>query len=489
MRSCGAHATLRCSMSAEGCDSGRLRVVCAEPARKSAMALALDDYPDRYALANELHARPFPELTAPCRALHLAIKPEGDAAGRDRERDRAHLAALLDRYGAPHPPPGANHYSGTLGRGFLKWEMHTEFVTYTLFLDGVAKPPFSGEMSALLPEDWLAATPGRVVTSALVRIERTGQDAVERAIVEDFPQWFVLESLAVAQVVDGEAVIAGDFRIDEHGHGRFVVLAAPEIGQRRLGRIVQRVLEIETYKAMALLTLPVARQVAGTVARLDRELAEVVASMAAETGQEPETLDRLLKIAAEIEHLASTSAFRFGAVGAYAAIVSQRIQVLREERIGGRQLFAEFMMRRFEPAMRTCRSAEERLAELSSRAERAADLLRTRVDVANQAQNVEVFGAMNRRAAMQLRLQETVEGLSVVAISYYARQPRRPRLRAARRAGACLRIGAARDADGAGDRRGLVPGPAHPPAAGPRVGVTAAARKRRAAKGLAAPHS
>ena len=123
--------------------------------------LALDDYPDRYALANELHARPFPELTAPCRALHLAIKHEGDAAERDRERDRAHLAALLDRYGAPHPPPGANHYSGALGRGFLKWEMHTEFVTYTLFLDGVAEPPFSGEMSTLFPEDWLAATPGQ----------------------------------------------------------------------------------------------------------------------------------------------------------------------------------------------------------------------------------------------------------------------------------------------------------------------------------------
>ena len=81
--------------------------------------LALDDYPGRYALTNELHARPFPELTAPCRALHLAIKPEGDAAARDRERDRAHLAALLDRYGVPHTPPGANHYSGPLGRGFL----------------------------------------------------------------------------------------------------------------------------------------------------------------------------------------------------------------------------------------------------------------------------------------------------------------------------------------------------------------------------------
>jgi len=384
------------------------------------MALALDDYPGRYALANELHARPFPELTAPCRALHLAIKQEGDAAGRDRERDRAHLATLLDRYGAPHPPPGANHYSGPLGRGFLKWEMHTEFVTYTLFLDGVAKPPFTGEMSGLLPSDWLAGSPGKVVTSCLVRIDRADAAAAERIIGDDFPDWFVLESLAVARVVDAEAVLAGDFRIDEHGHGRFAVLADPEIGRRRLGRIVQRLLEVETYKAMALLTLPVARQVAATVARLDRELAEVVASMAAETGQEPDTLDRLLKIAAEIEHLASASAFRFGAAGAYEAIVNQRIQVLREERIGGRQLFAEFMMRRFDPAMRTCRSAEERLAELSGRAERAADLLRTRVDVANQAQNVEVLRAMNRRAAMQLRLQETVEGLSVVAISYYA---------------------------------------------------------------------
>ena len=247
--------------------------------------LALDDYPDRYALTNELHARPFPELTAPCRALHLAIKPEGDAAGRDRERDRAHLAALLDRYGAPHPPPGANHYSGharprlpEVGDAHRVRHLH-------------AVPRRRGD-AAVLGRD-VGAVPRRLAggdararssppaSSASSAPSATRSSAL---IAEDFPQWFVLESLAVAQVVDAEAVIAGDFRIDEHGHGRFVVLAVPGIGQRRLGRIVQRVLEIETYRAMALLTLPVARQVAATVARLDRELAEVVASMAAETG-------------------------------------------------------------------------------------------------------------------------------------------------------------------------------------------------------------
>jgi uncharacterized membrane-anchored protein len=382
--------------------------------------LALEDYPDRYKLVNELHARPFPELSAPCRAVYLAIKEPQNAAERDRSRDFAHLIALLDRHGAPHPAPGADHYSGTIGRGFLKWEMHTEFVTYTIFAEGVSERPFSGEFFRLFPADWLAEAPGKVVTSAIVRIESVALDDLERRVDDDFLKWFIPESLAVSRVVDGEAVIAADFRIDENGHSRMAVLAKPGIGRRRLGRIVQRLLEIETYKCMAMLTLPQARRVAGAVARLDRELSDIVAGMSGEGGGEAETLDQLLKMSAEIEYLSASSAFRFGAAGAYEAIVNQRIQVLREERIGGRQLFAEFMTRRFDPAMRTCRSAQERLSALSARAERAANLLRTRVDVANQAASQETLRAMDRRAALQLRLQETVEGLSVVAISYYA---------------------------------------------------------------------
>ncbi len=382
--------------------------------------LAIADHPNRYKLANELHARPFPEIQAPCRAVHLAIKDAENAAGRDKGRDVAHLINLLDRYGAPHPAPGANHYSGQIGRGLLKWEMHTEFVTYTIFADQVSDQPFSGQLFNLFPQDWLASAPGTVVTSCIVRVESAASDAATAMVETELYKWFVPESLAVAQVLDGDAVIAADFRIDENGHCRMAVLAKPEIGQRRLGRIIQRLLEIETYKSMSMLTLPQARMVATAVSRLDRQLSDIVAQMAAQGGHEGETLDQLLKMAAEIEYLASTAAFRFGAAEAYEAIVNQRIQVLREERVGGRQLFAEFMMRRYDPAMRTCRSSKARLTELSAAAERAANLLRTRVDVANQAQNTEVLRQMDKRAALQLRLQETVEGLSVVAISYYA---------------------------------------------------------------------
>lgn len=380
----------------------------------------LEDYPDRYALSNELHARPFPELMAPCRAAYIAIKQEKNAAERDRALDLEHLIKLLDRYGAPHPAPNANHHSARLGRGLLKWEQHTEFVSYTIFADGTSDTPFDGQVHAMFPEEWLREAPGKVLTSCLVRVESVADDdEASRRIEQAFPKWLVPESMAVSRVIDGAAIIGGDFRIDEHGHVRFAVLVKQGTGQRRLGRIVQRLLEIETYKSMAMLALPQARMVAGRVAGLDRELAEIVGHMAANGEDDKHTLDQLLRISAEVELLSSSTAFRFGAAGAYDAIVNQRITVLREERINSRQTFAEFMMRRYDPAMRTCRSAQARLTELSQRAERASNLLRTRVDVGTAMQNVEVLRRMDDRAALQLRLQETVEGLSVVAISYY----------------------------------------------------------------------
>jgi uncharacterized membrane-anchored protein len=171
---------------------------------------AIADHPLRYALANELHARPFPTLTAPCRAAYLALKPAQQAASRDKDADRDHLVALLDRFGAPHPQPDATHYSGPVGRYVLKWESHTEFVTYTIFGEGLAERPFEGSTFGFLPEDWLEAAPGQRITSALIRIEVAATDEGIDAKVAD---WFVPESLAMSRVVDDAAVVSGLIRV------------------------------------------------------------------------------------------------------------------------------------------------------------------------------------------------------------------------------------------------------------------------------------
>ena len=377
----------------------------------------LRDHPERYALANELHARPFPAVAAPARAAYLALKPVAGADGRDKAADRAHLIALLDRFGAAHPQPDATHYWGRLGRFSLKWESHTEFVTYTLFDAGVADRPFDAATFAAFPEDWLAAAPGARITSALIRVER---EADPEAIAARLGAWFVPESLAVARVLDGELTVASDFRIDEAGHVRIAVFAGPEAGERRTGRVVQRLCEIETYKTMSMLGFARARDLRPTMSRLEARLSALVTGMTGAGSDAEATLRDLLAISSELERMIGETSFRFGATGAYRELVNQRVAVLREERFGGRQTLAEFMMRRFDPAMRTVVSTQSLIESMSARATRAAELLRTQVDVERSAQNQKVRESMDRRADLQLRLQHTVEGLSVVAISYYA---------------------------------------------------------------------
>lgn len=378
---------------------------------------SITDHPLRYELANELHARPFPTMAAPCTAVFVAIKQPEEAVGRDRKKDAEHLIELLDRHGAPHPKPGATHYSGKLGRHILKWEQHTEFVTYTAFVDGLSERPFDPAEFEVFPEEWLSRAPGQRMTSVILRIEERRET---RDIDAALSSWFVPESLAVSEVLDGAAVAAGDFRIDTAGHLRFALFVAPETGKRRIGRIVQRLCEIETYKSMSMLGFSRARQLSDKIGNLEAQVTQVMLGMNETENGAESTLTRLLSISAELETTATQSSFRFGATGAYEALVNQRIDALREVRLSGRQTFREFMMRRYEPAMRTVKSTERRLSALADRAIRTGDLLRTKVDVARSAQNQRLLESMDRRAALQLRLQHTVEGLSVVAISYYA---------------------------------------------------------------------
>ncbi len=377
----------------------------------------IEDHPLRYSLVNELHARPFPSMKAPGRAAYLAIKPAQNAAERDRDAERAHLIDLLDRFGASHPQPGATHYFGQIGKYMLKWESHTEFVTYTIIGDGVAERPFDAATFEVFPQDWLNAAPGTRITSALIRVEPLIDDRQIEPKIED---WFVPESLAISRVLEDELVIASDFRIDPKGHMRFAIFARPETGERRIGRVMQRLCEIETYKSMSMLGLARVRDMGPTMNQLEDRLTKLVQGMADEAIQPAETLHQLLEVSAQLEGLIARSSFRFGATTAYELIVNQRIEVLREERFEGRQTFAEFMLRRYDPAMRTVKSSEVRLKAMSDRAIRAGDLLRTRVDVERSAQNQALLTSMDRRSDLQLRLQKTVEGLSVVAISYYA---------------------------------------------------------------------
>ncbi|WBU61543.1 DUF3422 family protein [Paracoccus albus] len=374
------------------------------------------DHPMRSTLVNELHARPSPRVKAPCHAVYMAFKEPGDAAARDRERDISHIRELVDRHGAPKPSIGDSHYSAALGRHRLIWESHTEFVSYTAIAEGVAEQPFDPSCADIFASDWQAEAPGKRVTAAMIRVEPLPDDL--SSVNDNLRKWFSKDSLAACWVLENSALVASDFRIDPNGWMRFAVFVRDSVGAGRTGRIIQRLCEIETYRAMSMLGLGRARKLSERLNALEPELSGMVDEM--ENGPAETTLHQLLSVASRLESLATQSAFRFGATRAYEAIVNDRIRALREERFQDHQLFSEFMIRRYDPAMRTVKSTEERLAQMLERTGRASELLRTRVEVDRSTQNQHVLQSMDRRAELQLRLQHTVEGLSVVAISYYA---------------------------------------------------------------------
>lgn len=384
---------------------------------------AIGDNAKRYELVNELHARPFQPCEGPVQVTHYAFQhANGDGDGN---LAREHVAELCRRFGATPPPADASHHSADLGNLRVKWELHTEFSSYTFFKRGAFDRPFAEGPGTQLPRDWLETISGTLVVALNIAYEEGDAPARSQGEIE---RLFYPEGLVVSHIARGAGQIWTDFRLHEDGHARILVRNS-NMSAHQAGRLIQRLIEIGTYYLFALVALPVAREVSGRLKTIDGSLAHLTLGMGqlANEGDkdlgvehEADLLRRLTKLSTDIEALSTMTAFRFGAADAYYALVKARVRELREDRVEGYQTIDEFLERRLAPAMRTCESVSARIADLSRRATRTANLMRTRVDVTIQAQNKDLLASMDRRARLQLRLQQTVEGLSVAAISYYA---------------------------------------------------------------------
>lgn len=376
------------------------------------MALLPPDHPDRIVLADEVHARPPEPLETPARATYVAVLIEP----HERASELAHLGRLCAGHGMAGPASGATHFSATLGALRFKWERHGEFSGYTFFTRGRSPQPFAEPPTASLPPGWLAAIPGATVVAAHAELVPAGAEPPDPASLAPY---FDGNIVVGAEIGDGAGLAFTDFRIHADGCARFVVLNRG-FTPRQAGRMLQRLFEIEAYRMMALLALPLARRQSPRIVAIEKSLAELTDDIARDHGGHDEALlHQLTRLAAEVESGLAASQFRFGACRAYFELVTRRIAELREVRLSGVQTIEEFMARRLTPAVNTCATVSQRLHDLSERVAQASALLSTRVEIARERQNQSLLGSMDRRAKLQLRLQQTVEGLSVAAIVYY----------------------------------------------------------------------
>lgn len=389
------------------------------PLAPTVLGLPPDD-PLRETLHNEVHTRPSTRIRLPALVVLVAVMHEGVS----REDEWTHLRRLPGQQDLSLQALQGHFLRLRLPGATLKWERHTEFTRYVLVQPLPSEAALGGcdpELLAhlALPPGWLAELPGRTLAAVKLAMVHGDLTAPHQALAQ--ARTWLGEHTVVASVMGNQAhsLVATDFMLRPTGFERMLVVAPPDTSETRAGRIAQRLLELEIYRLMALRGLPVAKALGPFLARSEAQLADIMARLEAKAESDQALLDTLVSLAAAVERATTDHAYRFAATRAYDTLVGQRIAELRERPIAGTQTIGEFMQRRLSPAMATVAATEQRLASLSERISRASALLRTRVDIATEVQNQQLLERLTQGQALQLRLQSTVEGLSIAAISYY----------------------------------------------------------------------
>jgi uncharacterized membrane-anchored protein len=366
----------------------------------------------RGSVLREVHARPFAAIEAPRRLIHFAFMTSAELA----DRDRAAFAAFCETRGQRGPDLQSKYHKLELADCSLRWEQHTEFTTYSWGFSSKDKHPFDTPPTKYTQIMDVLPQPGPHLVSVDLHY-------INGKSLTDWRSLFDASSLAACHTATGSAIAATDFKVTTDGFVRMVVLG-DKLAATTAGALIMQLLELETYRSLSLLGLPKAQALQPNIRIYEGQLSDITIEMMATTGLSANRLllKRLMELAGKLEAEASQSQFRFGATAAYYEIVHARLSDLKEQPLPGLQTITSFMERRMAPAMRTCTSTEERLDKLSNKLSRTASLLRTRVDIELEQQNADLLKTLNERTGLQLRLQKTVEGLSVAAISYYVVQ-------------------------------------------------------------------
>jgi uncharacterized membrane-anchored protein len=384
------------------------------------------DDAQRAQLYAELHARPVAQITPPALIVSIAVLN----AGVSREDELAHLQQLGGQAKLALADLESNFLRLQFAQHTLKWERHSEFTRYSLAYPlptetGINHEPAHLRRALRLNTAWLAGIPGTTIAAIeLWMLNAAWHD--HPALVDAAKPWVQDASGPDAPVLaalvgrEGQSIAVCNFQLHADGYERMVVLSPEHSSVMRTGRVVQRVLEVENYRIMALRGLPAAKLLGPQLAHWETQLAGLNADLVNQSLPQEPLLADLIALAADVEKAITAHAYRFSATQAYDDIVQQRLGEMREKVVTGTQTLGGFLHRRLNPAMATVNATQRRLSELSERIARTSALLRTRVDIATEKQNQQLLEKLNRGQQLQLRLQATVEGLSIAAISYYA---------------------------------------------------------------------
>lgn len=353
-------------------------------------------HPDREAIIAEPHARPALGVTPTDTILYVGFTC-----------DNAVLFKFFEKFGDSASLREKRHDVFEHKSALLKIEQHTEFVSLTILLrQDQAESEILTILNDVLPKEGITL----VVQTRIVMCKSI--------------------ALLVKRMSGGQRMFGGTMRgklevrssLLPDEKGTIVYLVHSSAGSSdEIGRRIQRLIEMETYRTMALLGLTLARRAGTEISQAEIRLKNMVLEMnAVQENDENRLFDLLSTLSQDCNTLQTDTRFRFSASKAYYAITQQRLSSLEEEKFGDLQTITGFVLSRLDPSMATIDSAAARLSTLIGDLGRALSLLRTRIDLDMAKDNQLLLKSMDERHHQQVLIAQTVEGLSAVAITYYS---------------------------------------------------------------------
>ena len=366
----------------------------------------------RHEISNEIHRRPYYEQFDPMRISLISLHT------KSYENNYNHLSDLCEYLAIPAPATKNLTYSYTHQDKFrLRWESHREFCTFQ-FIKNVNLDEnylFTDSNINFIPHLWINNLSSII---NCVNLEVINKKNIKSESNEYIFSAFNNNYVAGSNLCNNKGSVFSDFKIDTNGYHRILLINGDKNGEmsgHQLGRSIQRILDIESYRSMSMISFIKSKDINLNLDNISKNLIKIN-----ELDNPNDKFFKLKNISDEINILNIRNKFRFQASKGYYPIIDDRFKELNFSKIEGIQPYEIYLNSRINPTKRITLATENRLNETLDIVNRSSILIKTEIELDIKKNSIALLDNMSKKKDIQIKLQKTVEGLSTIILTYYS---------------------------------------------------------------------
>ncbi|MFO0779141.1 MAG: DUF3422 family protein [Nitrospira sp.] len=382
------------------------------------------------AFLRKLHERPHQPISewlrAPAHVQYEAFRMSDPPT--ERPASRAEFQSLLERFNIPEERIELRDNFGygvkeaeNGDRLILIWQAHTEYYNYQFWHVPSSTTSAVTFGPLTFPAAPVSLAPLGTVVCRLDIVLKAGALPSRDEVRGQLPGPVLYGS----RIFNEQAVVVTSFTPDNHGRERYWVSVGPLQGDHsRLKDIVDAIVRIETYYHLLLMQKPLFSAAIDQVYKFEQvhlKQREIITGHIGHANSE--TLQRWLNSLTQdllkTNRMAGKLHFELSASIPYDKIVHATLASLAEQPTASYRPISDYVLGGITGVAEGYQQLLRRIDTLRGGFEGIIAIIRTRIDLIVESQNLTLLQSVDETTKSQVILQHTVEGLSVIVIAYY----------------------------------------------------------------------